>query len=141
MNLRTFETVARFLDAVGPAWTADEAENSLPLGIALRVRDGFGFGDEPPFFACVERDGSLPLIALRTPPYNLVLSARRPDVDALSLLARHLHSCGVALPGAQGRPDVVQAFALIWTGLAGTSWVVSLKASDSVACKVFSLFE
>lgn len=127
MNLRTFETAARFLDVAGPVWYADEAENSLPLGIALRVRDGFGYGDEPPLFACVERDGSLPLIALRTPPYNLLLSARRPDVEALTLLAQHLHSHGVALPGAQGRPDVVQAFALIWKGLTGTSWIVSME--------------
>ncbi len=127
MNVRTFETAAEFLDAVGPVWFAGEAENSLPLGIALRVCNGFRFGDEPPFFACVERAGSPPLIALRTPPYNLVLAARRPDVEALTLLARHLHASGATLPGAQGRPDVVQAFALIWQGLTGTGWAVSME--------------
>jgi predicted GNAT family acetyltransferase len=127
MNLRTFETASEFLDVVGPTWFESEAEDSLPLGIALRVRDGHRYGDEPPFFACVEQAGRLPLIALRTPPYNLVLSAREPEPEALSLVAGHLNAHGGALPGVQGRVGVAGAFAETWKNLTGTDWTVSME--------------
>jgi predicted GNAT family acetyltransferase len=116
MSLRTFSTAAEFLDAVGPTLYAGEAENSLPLGIALRLLDGHRYSDEAPFLACVEEAGSFPAIALRTPPYNLCLCAMDVDSDALGTIAGHLAQTGTALPGAHGRVDVVTAFATLWRG-------------------------
>ncbi len=114
MKLRTFSTAAEFMDVVGSTLYANEAEDSLPLGVALRVLDGHLYSDAAPFFACVEKGKELPLIVLRTPPYNLLLCARAPDFDALELVARHVAATGAALPGAQGRVGVVDAFAEIW---------------------------
>jgi hypothetical protein len=127
MKLQTFSTAAEFMDVVGPTLYANEAEDSLPLGVALRVLDGHPYGDAAPFFACVEKGGQLPLIALRTPPYNLLLCARSLDFDALELVARHVAATGAALPGAQGRVGVVDAFAEIWRKHAGVSLSIAME--------------
>jgi uncharacterized protein len=127
MKLRTFETAAAFLDAVGPTLYANEAENSLPLGVALRVFDGQAYGKDAAFFACVEENGRFPLVALRTPPYNLLLCAGAPDLDALALVARCLAGMGVILPGAQGRVGVVDSFAEIWQERTGSSSAIAME--------------
>ena len=113
MRLRTFSAAAAFLDAVGPTLLAREAENSLLLGIALRLADGHSYGAEAPFLACVkDDDGRLSVIALRTPPHNLVLCANEERVDTLALIADCL--ADATLPGVHGRVDVADAFAALW---------------------------
>jgi hypothetical protein len=114
MRLRTFTAAAVFLDVVGPTLLAREAENSLLLGIALRLADGHSYGAEAPFLACVEDDGRFPVIALRTPPHNLALCADAGRVGALALVADHLADGGASLPGVHGRVDVADAFAALW---------------------------
>ena len=115
MRLRTFTAAAVFLDAVGPTLLAHEAENSLLLGIALRLADGHSYGAEAPFLACVEDDdGRLSVIALRTPPHNLALCADEGRVDALALVADCLVDAGTTLPGVHGRVDVADTFAALW---------------------------
>jgi len=115
MRLRTFSAAAAFLDAVGPTLLAREAENSLLLGIALRLADGHSYGAEAPFLACVkDDDGRLSVIALRTPPHNLVLCANEERVDTLALIADCLADADATLPGVHGRVDVADAFAALW---------------------------
>ncbi len=114
MKLRAFTTAAEFLDAVGPTLYAAEAENSLLLGIALRLLGGHQYGDEAPFLACVEDGGRLPAVAVRTPPYNLVLAAEDGRLDALHPIADRLTDRGSALPGVHGRAEVANAFAALW---------------------------
>jgi len=115
MKLRTFTAAAAFLDAVGPTLLAREAENSLLLGIALRLADGHSYGAEAPFLACVEDDdGRFPVTALRTPPHNLVLCADEGQLDAFALVADCLVDAGATLPGVHGRVDVADAFAALW---------------------------
>ena len=115
MRLRTFTAAAVFLDAVGPTLLAREAENSLLLGIALRLADGHSYGAEAPFLACVEDDdGRLSVIALRTPPHNLALCADEGRLDAFALVADCLVDAGVTLPGVHGRVDVADAFSALW---------------------------
>jgi uncharacterized protein len=127
VNLRTLSTAAEFMDVAGTTLYANEAEDSLPLGVALRVLEGHRYGDAVPFFACVEKGRELPLIALRTPPHNLLLCARSPNSDALELVARHVAATGAALPGAQGRVGVVNAFAEIWCRHTGVSSSIAME--------------
>jgi predicted GNAT family acetyltransferase len=127
MNLRTFTTAAEFRDLIGPTLLPHEAENSLLLGVALRVLGGHSYGEEAPFFACVEKGGRLPLIALRTPPYNLLLCTDGPARDALHLIAQHLADRRTALPGAHGRVDAVDAFAELWKAETGVTGRVAME--------------
>jgi hypothetical protein len=127
MKLRTFGTAAEFLDVAGPTLFADEAESSLLLGVALRVLDGQAYGEEPPFFACVEEDNHFSLIALRTPPYNLLLRSDGAARGASRLIARHLADRCMALPGAHGQADAVDAFAELWEAETGVSGCVAME--------------
>ncbi len=127
MRLRTFTSATSFFDAVGRTLLAREAENSLLLGIALRLADGHGYGDETPFLACVEEEGQLPVIALCTPPHNLVLCADAARTHAIAPIVEHLAATGTALPGAHGRDDVVDAFAVLWEAKTGAATHVGME--------------
>lgn len=74
MTLRLFDGAAAFLDVVGPPLLEREAENALILGVAAAVRDGRRYGPAPPLFACVVDGEDVVAVAVRTPPYNLLLS-------------------------------------------------------------------
>ena len=111
MKLRTFSMAADFLDVVGPTLYASEAENSLLLGIALRLVDGHRYSDDAPFLSCIEEAGRLPLIALRTPPHNLLLCTDGAPSEALALISEYLAEMRVTLAGVHGRADAATAFA------------------------------
>jgi predicted GNAT family acetyltransferase len=119
MKLRTFAAADVFLAAVGPTLYTSEAENSLLLGVAERLVDGHRYGDEATFLACVEEADGFPVIALRTPPYNLLLCADEVRLGGLALLCDHLAETGARLPGVHGRVDVAAAFAAMWKARVG----------------------
>jgi uncharacterized protein len=100
------------LGAAEPWLARREAEHNLILGIAgnlaAEADDG---GAEAPYLAVIH-DASEPIaVALRTPPYNLVLS-EVDDPAALELLADDL--AGDALPGVTGPPAPAARFAELW---------------------------
>jgi len=112
-------SAAAFLAAAEGDLLVREAENSLILGIAYRLRDGGSLPDAPPLFAHVESEGRLRAAAVRTPPHRLVLAAHPADRSALVSLAEGLHAAGAVLPGAQGTVDAVGGFADRWSSLTG----------------------
>jgi predicted GNAT family acetyltransferase len=132
MRVRTFREVAGFLDVVQPTLLAHEAENALMLGVVLAVKAGRAYGDDPPFFACVESARSLAAIAVRTPPYNLLLtaSADRSEAnraDAVGCIAEYLYGVGANLPGVHGTVSTARAFADKWHGQAGVAADVAME--------------
>lgn len=96
-----------------------EAENNLPLGLIAGIIAGVQvYSDEPPLLATVEAD-DVQVVALRTPPNNLVLSTSRTD-EAIAFLARELHAAGHRLPGITARDHEAQTFARNWSELTGS---------------------
>jgi len=112
--LRTFDAAAEFLRRVGPTLLADEAENSLILGVALRLRAGHSYGEEPAFLAYVEDCSEVLAAVVRTPPYNLLVREERENDDALGLVTAHLHGGGIRLPGIHGARSAALRFANVW---------------------------
>jgi predicted GNAT family acetyltransferase len=127
MNLRVFGSAAEFLEHVEPTLLANEAENSLILGVALRLRDGHAFGDEPPFLACVEGDGEVVTIVARTPPYNLLVREERENDNAFELVAARLHDGGGRLPGVHGRHSDASRFANVWGQMTGVRSKIAME--------------
>ena len=124
MRLDRYRRAGDFLANAG-AWLAErEAEHNLMLGIASGLDDEASASGEPMYFALV-REGSRPLAAaLRTPPWNLLLS----EVDepaALDVLADDL--AGAQLPGVTGPPDAVRRFAASWTAANGSRTEVAME--------------
>jgi len=119
MRLDRYARAADFLAAAGHFLVAREAEHNLILGIAGSMADGLDRGDEEPYFAVVRDDHRVVAAAMRTPPYNLILSEVDDD-EALRPLAEDVAGSGV--PGVVGPPHAARAFAERWVGSAGGRW-------------------
>jgi hypothetical protein len=124
MRLDRYESAAEFLAAAGPWLAQREAEHNLILGIASTLRDHPELYPAPPFLATVSHDGSTVAAALRTPPFNLVLSEVDDD-RALGLLVANLD--GTDLSGVVARPDVATGFADRWVAAHGGGWEMAME--------------
>jgi predicted GNAT family acetyltransferase len=124
MQLDRFVRVEDFVASAGPFLAAREAEHNLMLGISSGLaRDG-GAYDGPPYLATVTDDETVVAAALRTPPYNLILS----EVDDLAALQPLLADLAPEqLPGVTGPPAAVRAFADAWITQVGGAWNVLLR--------------
>ena len=118
----TFErNASAFLARIADFLVRREAENNLVLGILSGIIDGRQtFNDEPPLMVAVESAAGIQLVALRTPPHNLLLSTAATD-DAVTLLARELHAAGHRLPGVTASSREANAFAKAWNELSGAT--------------------
>jgi predicted GNAT family acetyltransferase len=115
-----------FLELAGAYLESHEAEDCLMLGIAGNLRRGTLVLDEPPLLAVVvdgEAGNGAVAAALRTPPYDLVVSMAE-DLEAIDALASALN--GEALPGVSGPRDSAARFAQRWTADAGRHWTRSM---------------
>ncbi|HLA17580.1 MAG TPA: hypothetical protein VJZ72_11855, partial [Candidatus Limnocylindrales bacterium] len=120
--------VRRFADApalVGRAggWLEErEAEHNLIFGICSTLAEDPSTSEGPPLLATVEVDGTVVAVALRTPPWNVVLS-EVDDPAALGALAAHLATDplhGAAdVPGVIGPAEHATRFARLWAERTG----------------------
>jgi predicted GNAT family acetyltransferase len=103
----------------GPFLESSEAENALLIGIVtapVTPPDGLWMSVENDSTSERSERGVLTggpaSVAVRTPPFNLVLS--RAPRGALAALAETLSRDGEVLPGVVGRTDAAEAFAELW---------------------------
>jgi hypothetical protein len=94
-----------------------EAEHNLIFGICSHVRaQPNAYGDRPPYLAAVTSGGRVVAAALRTPPFNLVLS----EVDDPAAIDRLVDDrWDDDLPGVLGPVEHALAFAERWTAREG----------------------
>lgn len=108
-----------FRARVGTFLAEHEAENNLVLGILAGIVDGRQkFSDEPPLLVAVEDAAGIRLVALRTPPLNLLLTVAASD-EAVRQLGRELHLRGYRLPGVTAPSREAEVFAKAWSELSG----------------------
>lgn len=125
MRLERHPDAAAFLRRAGDYLGAREAEHNLLLGLSgTLVGNPNAYGSEPPYLVTLEADGGhVTGAALRTLPFNLLLSALAPDADVpavMALLAADVNrTYGASLPGVSGPAEPVRAFAAEWQRLTG----------------------
>lgn len=112
-DVHAFEALA------GPFLGAREPEHNLMLGICTNLK-ARAYGADPPYFAVVSDGGRVVAAALRTPPFNLVLSLV-DDLAALPLLAGDVARRYPDLPGVLGEKAVVRDFVRHWAGRTGAT--------------------
>jgi predicted GNAT family acetyltransferase len=100
---------------------AREAEHNLLFGIAAGVRAGEYAA--PPYFAVVRDGQRVVAVALRTPPFNLVLSMI-DDPAAIALLADDALMLWPDLPGVLGPTEHARRFAEQWVTRTGSAATV-----------------
>jgi len=103
----------------GPFLTAREAEHNLMLGICTNLKSR-PYGTLPPYFAVVREGDRVVAAALRTPPFNLVLSAV-DEPAALPLLADDVLQVYLDLPGVLGEKEDAHDFVELWQARTGTT--------------------
>lgn len=127
MNVTSYPGAAAFLARAQPDLEAEEARNSLMLGVCLRLArqekdEAQPTGDiaERPYLATVEDEGRLLLAAMLTPPHHIVLAPLAPSVaPAIPPLIDDVRARGISLPGVLGPTGAARAFAQGWVGDGG----------------------
>ncbi len=127
MQLERLSDIVEFAARVEPYLLAHEATHCLILGLLATLPRGPMPADEIPYMALVEDEGAVVLVAMRTPPFNVILSLIAPEYaadpsEALGLIAADLWSrYHDGLPGVHAPVPVSRLFAERWraqTGLA-----------------------
>ena len=87
---------------------AEEVRYNLILGVSRRLlHDLHEYGQEDPWFLVLEEDGELLALALRTPPFEILVAAFTGDpVEIPRRLAAEASCAFDALPGVVGEPDI-----------------------------------
>lgn len=114
MKLRTFDNAGDFLATSLPTLLEREAENSLILGVVMRVQSDRAYGEDPPYLASVEDGNCIVAAAAMTPPYNLLICSNPLHKGALGLIAEGLNENRRVLPGVHGTTAAAEAFAKAW---------------------------
>lgn len=123
METTRYASAGALLEAAGDFLAAREAEHNLPLGILGTLRDHPGAYPEPPYLAAVTDGGEVALVAIRTPPNDLILS--EPGVpgdriaEAAATLVEDVLAVQPDLPGVLGPKPTVQPFVARWEAVTG----------------------
>ena len=118
-------TVERHADAEGfleaaQSWLLEaEAENNLPLGLALNWRSRQP-ADSPLYWATVRDENRIVGCACRTPPHGLLLS--RVPTAAIAPLIESVGRVYPSLNGVNGPTADAEAFARAWIARHGGTW-------------------
>ena len=110
----------QFEDEAGAFLAAREAQNNLILGLITGLKAGRRFGPEPPLFFVVREGSRVIGAAIRTPPFNLLLSAGTPE-HALGSVLGALEENTLDLPGVGGPKALAERAAADWSARRGVS--------------------
>jgi hypothetical protein len=124
IRLRRCGGAEDFLELAGPFLLEREAEHNLMLGIAGRLSRNPTAEVAYPYFAVVERDGAVSAAALRTPPWNLILSAT-DELEAVDALVEDV--ADEELPGVLGPSAETQRFAEAWRSRTGATTSIAIR--------------
>lgn len=125
MRLIRYTDLPAFVARAEPFLLQREAEHCLPLGILTTLQRGELSNPRPPYLSLVADDtGRVVLVAMATPPNNLILSHPAPlsdDAleDSLRLVATDTRDASLNLPGVIGPDALVDRYVARWQALTG----------------------
>jgi predicted GNAT family acetyltransferase len=115
MELIAFTSADEFLQRTRSTLEQDEPRNHLILGIAHTLQRGSPAYQRRPYLAAVQDAARPVLVALMTPPHNLVLAGDAGAVGrSAPLVAQDLAGEDWPVPGVLGPTPLADAFAGAW---------------------------
>jgi len=111
----------------------NEPQNAIIIKCAQRFKNGEGKDDW--YCATVKNDsGEIILIAMCTPPFNVVLygAGNRFSDDAVEFLVNELYNAGCTLNGVTGEKYLAAKFAEYYTNLTGKNSVIKVRLNSMV---------
>lgn len=120
MQLRRFVNPTTFCDQAEPFLQQHEVAHNLLLRICQQLR-GNNPRFRPAYLATVEVGEQVVAVAIRTPPFPLVLSMVE-DVTAIAMLAEDVLIADPQVPGVNASQAEADLFAERWDKLTGQSY-------------------
>jgi uncharacterized protein len=125
-KISTFNTAAEFLERAQAALEVAEAENSLILGVCLRLKDQPAPSAGKICLKTIEDEHGLALAAMMTPPHNLAINGHPFDLDcSVGILAGELKSEEWTIPAVQAPTPIARRFAEKWAEKTGAGFHLS----------------
>jgi predicted GNAT family acetyltransferase len=117
MKVQFFSTANEFLSIAGKRLEHDEARWGLVLGLARIVVDNpHRYGSADPWFCAALEGDILRAVALRTPPYKVLLAHVSGDPAALAdELVAAVAKKNSEIPGVSGDKELADKFAALWS--------------------------
>ncbi|BCX09116.1 MAG: acetyltransferase [Fischerella sp.] len=125
MKLQRFENASEFYDRVKDYLLSQEAMHNLLLGIADTLIHHPERYKSQPYLAVVEIDRNIVAVAIRTPPYDLVLSQSK-NLDAVKAIAQDLYLISASISAVNAPIIESEAFAQAWCSLTGQSYQLKM---------------
>jgi hypothetical protein len=117
VNVQRFEDVEAFYQRVEPFLMQDEVGHNVILGLHSHLMLSNTY--EPPLYlGYCAHEGEIVGVALRTPPYNLLLSKMAHE-GAIEAFAQDAYAFYGEISGALGLKEIVAQFAQSWLKLTG----------------------
>lgn len=116
MKLSHFDNAIQFQNKVKDYLLQNEAKHNLLLGVIQSlIVDPNRYGSEP-YLVVVENEQTIIGVAIRTPPYGLLLS-RMEDLAAGEAISQDLYHHQQSLPAVSSFPREAKAFSQVWKTL------------------------
>jgi uncharacterized protein len=126
MQLHKFTDASQFYDRVKDYLLSHESEHCLLFGVInTLVHNPERYNCEP-YLATVENNENIIAVAIKTPPFPLLLS-KTQDFQAVELFVRDLYSLDESLPGVNSFTREGQSFAETWQIIANQSYQVEME--------------
>ena len=108
-----------FLARAGDVLAKDESRYGLIFGIARRlVEKPHFYGPDDPWFCVLEEGTELRAVAMRTPPFKLLLAYFSGDAVTLAkILAEEISRLSTVIPGTVGEGNISDPFVENWCRL------------------------
>ena len=136
MRVTSYRNAGAFLQKTQGYLEKREVENSLMLGICLRLKRSSDRVGVDPYFATAEDEGGLAAAAIMTPPHKLIVCSDREGCSpAFEAIAGNLAQNRWEIPGVLGLPPVAQAFAAAWADVSGA------KVEEGMRQRIYALRE
>ncbi len=114
MEVKFYEDINEFYELVFEFLVKREAENNLLFSILNTIKvNPLRYGEDKPILITVNEFDEIKLIALRTPPYNLLLSFT-DTLHSVTSLTKELLKRDMDLPGMLGFKAGAKEFTELW---------------------------
>ena len=137
MKVRTYTGAGAFLRHTRAELEANEAANSLMLGICERLARHPERVKAAPCLKTVEGQDGLVLAAMMTPPHKLVVYGHQGDIaSAARVLVQDLVGEGWEVPGILGPGEAAKGVAEAWSEVTGRGYGLEQRLRVLVLRKV-----
>ncbi len=113
MEFKEYKSIRKYFGEIEEYLLENEIENNLPLGILYSFKNEDTLYKESPFLGLVTANSDVKLVAIMTPPHNLVIAGKE-DYGVISKAVEYMRLNKILIPGVTGEKEIADRFAQLW---------------------------